>query len=317
LRQSDGSLLEERKYPTRKLPELVRRLEKSRIVMETCSEAFKVAEAAKAAGHEIRIVPATLVRTLGVGARGIKTDQRDARTLSEVSCRIDLPSVHLPSERSRELKTICGSRDALIETRTKLINNVRGWLRTQLLRLRSGKASSFADRVRSHGTPPIHIERTLIAIEALCSQIKDADKQLASIAKADETCRLLMTAPGVGPITAIRFLAIIDDPQRFPNAHAVQSYLGLTPGEHSSSERQQRTGITKAGSSAMRRTLVQAAWVAYRRNPADPMITWASKIAERRGIFVAIVALARKIAGVLFAMWRDQAAYRIRERATT
>jgi transposase len=120
VRRADGTLVDERKYPTRKLPEFVKRLERSRIVLETCSEAFKIADAAKTAGHDVRVVPATLVKTLGVGARGIKTDQRDARTLSEVSCRIELPTVHIPSERSREIKTICGSRDALIETRTKL-----------------------------------------------------------------------------------------------------------------------------------------------------------------------------------------------------
>jgi transposase len=189
-------------------------------------------------------------------------------------------------------------------------------LRTQLLRLRSGKASSFPDRVRSQCTPPTHVERTLVALEALSLQIKEADKEVAALAKNDETCRLLMSAPGVGPVTAVRFLAIIDEPKRFRNAHAVQSYLGLTPGEHSSSERQHRTGITKAGSSNMRRTLVQAAWVAYRRKPSDPMIVWASKVAERRGIFVAIVALARKLAGVLYAMWRDGAQYRARSLPT-
>jgi transposase len=78
----------------------------------------------------VRVVPATLVRTLGVGARGVKTDRRDAQVLSEVSCRIELPSVHVPSTLARELKSVCGAREALVEMRTKLINNVRGWLRT-------------------------------------------------------------------------------------------------------------------------------------------------------------------------------------------
>src|SRR5215510_9958288 len=67
-----------------------------------------------------------------------------------------------------------------------------------------------------------------------------------------------MTAPGIGPVTALRFVAAIDEPGRFATAHRVQSYLGLTPGEHSSSERERRTGITKAGTMELRRTLIQA-----------------------------------------------------------
>jgi hypothetical protein len=84
------------------------------VVVETCAEAFCVADAARQLGHETRVVPATLVKTLGVGARRLKTDQRDARALSEVSCRIDLPSVHIPTTESRDRKTMCGMREALV-----------------------------------------------------------------------------------------------------------------------------------------------------------------------------------------------------------
>ena len=75
---------------------------------------------------------------MGVGARRIKTDRRDAQVLSEVSCRIDLPSVHVPTELARERRSMCTMREELIAQRTALINCVRGWLRTQLLKVRSG-----------------------------------------------------------------------------------------------------------------------------------------------------------------------------------
>ena len=90
-----------------------------------------MADAALACGHEVRVVPAQLVRLLGVGARGVKSDWSDARTLSEVSCRIELPSVHIPSQESRDRKSMCGMREGLVECRTKLINSVRGWLRAE------------------------------------------------------------------------------------------------------------------------------------------------------------------------------------------
>ena len=315
VRHADGSLLEERKVSTRKLVDLVQTWTRSRIVLETSAEAFRIADAAKASGHDVRVVPATLVRTLGVGARGIKTDQRDARVLSEVSCRIELPSVHIPSEMSRELKSFCGSREILVESRTKLINNVRGWLRTQLWRIRTGASSTFAGRVRALAQSnevalPEHVERQLKVLELLQEQIKLADRQLKRIAGEHPICRRLMTVPGVGPVTAVRFVAAIDDPTRFPSSHAVESYLGMTPGEHSSSERQQRTSITKAGPAPLRRALIQAAWAAIHKTPNEPMVAWAAQIAARRGKFIAVVALARKIAGILFALWRDGTSYR-------
>lgn len=318
VREADGRIVEEGKYPTKKLPSMMAGWEPRRIVMETSAETFLLADAAKQASHEVRVVAATLARTLGVGARGIKNDQRDARALSEASCRIDLGSVHVPSRASRELKSICGSRELLVETRTMLINNVRGWLRTQLWRIRSGATVSFAERVRAHAANvaplPDHIERQLRVIETVSTEIRAADAQVRHLAKNDPVCVSLMTVPGVGPITAARYRAALDDVTRFGSAHAAQSYLGLTPGECSSSLRERRTGITKAGASATRRMLVQSAWSALRTHPDEPMVRWAKKIAERRGIQIAVVALARKIAGILFAIWRDGSTYR-RDRA--
>jgi transposase len=315
IRSKDGTIVEESRAPTKRLPALMAKWPPSRVIVETCAEAFRVADAAKASGHEVRVVPATLVKTLGVGARGVKTDRRDAQVLSEVSCRIDLPSVHVPTSLARELKSMCGARESLVETRTKLINNVRGWLRAQLWRVKKGATKSFPARLRAHVSAlqiplPDHVERQLVVIEAVNTQIALADQQVARLASDHPICRLLMTAPGVGPVTAVRFVAALDDVTRFSSAHQLESYLGLTPGERSSSEVERKTGITKAGPTELRRALVQAAWTVLRTQPHDPSTRWAQKIAARRGRFVAVVALARKLAGILFAMWRDGTPYR-------
>ena len=118
IRSADGRIIEEQRAPTKRLPMLMTRWEACRVILETCAEAFPIADAARAAGHDVRVVPATLVKTLGVGARGVKTDRRDAQVLSEVSCRIELPSVHVPTTTSRELKSLCGAHESLVETRT-------------------------------------------------------------------------------------------------------------------------------------------------------------------------------------------------------
>src|SRR5262245_11384316 len=125
VRSADGRILEEKRWPTGDLEEYLAGRPTSRVVVETCAEAFCVADAARKLGHETRVVPATLVKTLGVGARRLKTDQRDARALSEVSCRIDLPSVHIPKTESRDRKTMCGMREALVGARTLRRNKAR------------------------------------------------------------------------------------------------------------------------------------------------------------------------------------------------
>jgi transposase len=314
VRSSNGEIVEELRLPTVQLGELLRERPKARVVMETCAEAFAIAAAVKQHGHEVRVVPSTLVRSLGVGARRIKTDVRDARLLSEASCRMDLPAVHVASLAARQMKALLTARDSLVASRTQLTNSVRGILRTQLLRPRSGGVERFPNRVRRtllelSSEVPAYLERQLLAVEALTVQVKAADKELRELVEADATCRLLMTAPGVGPVTAARFKSAIDEVGRFPEAHALESYLGLVPGESSSSDSKHRTGLTKAGANAVRACLSQASWVAWRLYPDDPMVQWAKQVAARRGTYVAICALSRKLAGVLYAMWRDNAAY--------
>jgi transposase len=316
MRAPDGTVVLEKKHPTRRLGELMASWPQSRVVLETSSEAFAIADAARAAGHEVRVVRSTLSRQLGVGERGIKSDLRDARKLSEVSTRIDLASVHIPSAEARALRSRIRSRDILVTTRTALINHVRGWLRTHVMTLTSkGTPSTFPARVRATVVSrelelPSYIEHSLSTIDVLNQQILAATKELAAIAKAHDVCCRLMTVPGVGPITSLAFVAAIDDVSRFSHAHRVSSYLGLTPGEDSSGERERRTGITKAGASSVRRLLIQAAWGAYQRAKHDPMVVWMKRIADRRGKFIAIVALARKLSAILFALWRDQTTYR-------
>jgi transposase len=310
VRNQAGDILEEVRCPTPELGGYLATRPKSRVVLETCAEAFRVADAAAAAGHEVRVVAATLVRSLGVGARSTKTDRRDARVLSEVSCRIDLPSVHVPTAAARERKTMCGMRETLVRARTQVANSVHGWLRTQGVRVPTGDVGSLATRVRRQVPDrPSYAERELEILDELSARIRLAETELRRLARTDPVCRRLMSVPGVGPNTAVRFAAAVDRVERFPNAHQVQAYLGLVPGENSSSEKKRRTGITKAGSPALRHCFVQAAWAAKRTRPHDPLQLWARRLDKRRGKRVAAVAVARKLAGILYALWRDGTSY--------
>jgi transposase len=323
VRSPDGQILQEERRPTLGLQKYLQKLEPAKVVVETCAEAFMVAEWARSAGHHVTVVPASLVRALGVGSRGIKNDVRDARDLSEASCRMErLPSVHIPRTASRELKSLCTLRDSLVTSRTKLINSARGWLRGQAVgRVKRGSADSFTQRLRSlwrektGGDLAPALQRQALSIDVLTEQMLAAEQELQDFANADATCRRLMTVPGVGPLVAVRFFSSIDDVTRFSSAHALQSYIGLTPGEDSSSDKKRSTGITKAGAPRVRWLLQQAAWIAWRFHKNDPIVQWAEGVAQRRGRKIAATALARKLAGILFAVWRDGTEYR-RTRAT-
>lgn len=113
--------------------------------------------------------------------------------------------------------------------------------------------------------------------------------------------------PGVGLVTATSFVSTLDDAARFAGAKEARAYLGLVPSERSSGERQQRGHISKAGPSRARHMIVEAAWcIIRRRNSRNAGLhDWAVAIAARRGASIAAVALARKLAGILYAMWRD------------
>jgi len=105
--------------------------------------------------------------------------------------------------------------------------------------------------MRGNGLPA-HVVRQLTAIDAITVEIAEADRDIAQEAEQDEVCRRLITVPGIGAVTAIRFAAALDGVDRFADAHKVESYLGLVPGENSSSEHQYRLSITKAGPASMR-----------------------------------------------------------------
>jgi transposase len=313
IRNGAGEIVEEVRCRTAHLERLLASRPPARVVLETCTEAFRIAGKAQRQGHDVRVVAATLVRSLGVGQRGLKNDVRDARTLSEASCRIELPSVHIPSAVSQEVKAICVSRETLVKARTQLVSRVRSYVRSRIGPLRA-TPDSLPNKVRRtllkdvNGLPA-HLDRLLIALEALSEQIGDADAELKELAGQDERMRRLMTVPGVGPVTAARFVAAIDQVERFPNASSVASYLGLIPSEHTTGFRIKRKQLTRAGAPQVRWALGQAAWSLYLRRPQDPMVRWATQVAERRGKQVAITALASKLAHVLYAMWKHQTTY--------
>jgi hypothetical protein len=119
----------------------------------------------------------------------------------------------------------------------------------------------------------------------------------------------LCSVPGVGLVVAAAFVSVIDNARRFKNAHQVESYLGLVPSESSSGATRRLGSITKHGNHYLRKMLVQAAWSVMRQKKSEPLRDWGHAIKERRGQRIAVVALARRLAGVLWALWKKDRVY--------
>ena len=133
-----------------------------------------------------------------------------------------------------------------------------------------------------------------------------------TVAAQDPVVRRLRSVPGVGPVTAVGFVAALDAVDRFASARRVAGYLGLTPTERSSGEQQHRGRISKTGNPRARMLLVEAGWrlLRARQAAAAPLRAWGERLAARRGRAIAAVALARRLARILYALWRDGSEYR-------
>jgi transposase len=269
-----------------------------------------VAQQLESWGHEVVVADPNYAPMYGERHRRVKTDRRDVTALAEANRRGWYRATHRVSAPQRAIRRDLLVRRLLIQQRTQTISALRTLLRQTGVRVPTGSAETMGARVRALTlAAPLAatIAPLLTVLEALAPLIAEADAATMRQAQTDPVTRRLQTIPGIGAVTALTYRATLDDVARFPDAAAVTSYLGVIPREHSSGARQVRGRITKAGSPELRRLLVQAAWSVWRtRGPAAQALrTWAQRLAARRGKRVAVVALARRLARIAFAVWRD------------
>jgi transposase len=304
-------VLEQRIRTTReRLTALLGGRPRARILLEAATESEWVAQHLEGLGHEVIVADPNYAAMYATRSRRVKTDRRDARTLAD-ACRLGAyHPAHRTSAAQREVRAELAVREALVRTRTRYLSVIRALLRQDGVRLPSGGAATFARRLAAVPLSPTQqglIAPLVALLRPLNAAIAAADARVARRLAADPVARRLATTPGVGPVTAVAFRATLDDVTRFARASQVAAYLGLVPQEHSSGERQRRGALTKAGNTRLRWLLVQAGWGMWRdRHAASvPLRSWAHGLAARRGKRIAVVALARRLAGILFALWRD------------
>lgn len=197
----------------------------------------------------------------------VKTDRNDARAIAQVM-RVGWYSVvHIKSVASQELRLLLSNRKTLLDKQIDIENEVRGTLRVFGLKL-SGRITQTTferralDLIEDNPRFLALVRPMLIARTALRQQCAVLHKMLLDVVRRDETCRRLMTIPGVGPLTAVAYVTTIDDPDRFHKSRDVGARLGLTPRKYASGEVDRNGGISKCGDVMLRSVL-------YRNHPVS------------------------------------------------
>ena len=239
-----------------------------------------------------------------------KSDRNDAAGIARIMQTGWFKEVRVKDLDSHSVRALLASRALLVKIKRDLENQIRGLLKNLGLVIGRAKFNVFAARAEELivDRPELvaAVSPLLEARKAIEQQVGDLDRKVLKLARNDGQVRRFMTAPGVGPITALCFKATIDDPTRFKRSRSVGAYVGLTTRRHSSGEVDWTGRISKCGDAMLRTYLYEAANVLLTRVPKwSALKAWGIRLAKRNGLRKAKVAVARKLAVILHRMWID------------
>ena len=253
-----------------------------------------------------------------LSARLNKSDASDAEGLAQLARTGWFTPVHIRSEESDRLRSLVGARERLIRLRKDLEGHIRGVLKTFGIRMtgigQGRQRQAFRDQLAAAGeTDPMMraiADGFIAAHVTLCQATADLDNAVKKKAREHPVARSLMTIPGIGPVNALSFIALVDDPNRFSRTSNVGAFLGITPKRHQSGEVDWSGRVSKCGDGTMRGLLFEAASCVIRQvKRFSPLKSWAVRLAGRRGFRKAAVATARKIAVLMLTLWKSGADY--------
>ena len=239
-----------------------------------------------------------------------KSDRNDAAGIARIMQTGWYREVRVKALDSHAIKALLVGRALLVKIKRDLENQIRGLLKNIGLVIGRAKMNTFAVRakelIEDKPTLAAVVEPLLKAREVIEQQVADLDRKVMRLARSEPQMRRFMTTPGIGPITALCYLATIDDPIRFNKSRNVGAYIGLTTRRYSSGEIDWTGRISKCGDKLLRSYLFEAANVLLTRVAKwSTLKAWGMRIAKRSGIRKAKVAVARKLAVILHRMWID------------
>jgi len=256
-------------------------------------------------------------------AMPVKTDRNDARGIAQLMRLGWFRPVHCKSLGAQEQRAMLTARKLVQSKLRDVENSLRGILRGFGLKVGKTTKRHFAERIQElvSGHPNLEtIARALLAVHSvLLREFNGFEKRVRGLARLDMKARLLMSAPGVGPIVSLTYAAAIDDPSRFKSSKQAGAHFGLTPKKYQSGETDYTGRISKIGDAAVREALYQAGHIILTKpvKGCPELKAWAMRIARRAGFEKAKVALARKLAVIMHRMLADGTTFNSTGKAKT
>ncbi|RVO45530.1 IS110 family transposase [Sinorhizobium meliloti] len=286
------------------------------VAMEACGSSHFWAREIGRLGHEVRMIPPAYVKPF---LKRQKNDAADAEAICEAAQRPTMRFVSVKSEETQGAVVALRSRDLLIRQRTQTINALRGHLAEfgKVVPQGSTNASKLIAMVEDPQTALPEAARTSLRfltaiLSQLTDQIRALDAQIVRQAREDETSRRLMTIPGVGPLIAAALVALAPSPETFKRGRDFAAWLGLVPRQHSTGGKQRLGSTTKMGERSLRRLLIMGAnsVVVWRARKGAAPGTWLAKMLARKPPMLVRVALANKMARIVWAIMARGKIYR-------
>ncbi len=248
-----------------------------------------------------------------------KTDENDAAMLAELARTGFYTRIEVKSRLAQERRALLRAREVVIKSRMNVENTIRGLLANFGIRLPK-HLKTYEQRVRKVLEDQPVLSRIILPLlhlrtEAL-RQAALLTKDMTRQARTDEACQRLMTIPGVGAVSAVTFVATIDTPDRFARSRSVGAYIGLTSRRHQSGDIDYGGRISRRGDRLLRTVLYEAAnslLCRVKSEASQPLKAWATALKKRTSHKKAVVALARKLAVIMHAIWKDGTEFEVKE----
>ncbi len=297
------------------------KLPPTHVALEACGGSHHWGRRLAAMGHTVQLIPPQYVKPF---VRRGKNDRNDAEAISEAAARPDMPSVPVKSAEQQAEAIVLSARELLVRQRTQLVNAVRGHAAEfgVIAAKTISQLPSLLEAVAAAETVPATAKEMLAFLGAqvaqLDTQIAELEPRMKQQHKANPVSQLLAEVPGIGPIGALS-LALTIDPGRFTSGRHFAAWLGLVPKQHSTGGRQRLGGISRAGDERLRQLLVLGATAVIRfaKPGSKSASAWLLALLERKPRKVAAVALANKMARIVWAMMATGEAYRGSKKVAT
>lgn len=297
------------------------KLPPTHVALEACGGSHHWGRRLASFGHTVQLIPPQYVKPFV--KRG-KNDRNDAEAISEAAARPGMPSVAVRSAEQQADAIVLSARELLVRQRTQLVNAVRGHAAEFGIVAAKGTSQlpALLEVVAAGEAVPDAAKQMLAflggQVAQLDERILELERRMKQQHKANPVSQLLAEVPGIGPIGALS-LALTIDPGRFQSGRHLAAWLGLTPKEHSTGGRQRLGGISRAGNERLRQLLVLGAMavIRYAKPGSKSASAWLLALLERKPRKLAAVALANKMARIVWAMMATGEAYRGSKKVAT